>query len=269
MLSTKTLTPTHGSRKKPKRLGRWNGSGKGTFSGRGMNGQNSRSGGGVPDWFEGGQTPLFRRMPKLKGFSNARYTKHYNIINISDIELLAASGIKDITKEVLLEKNVVRKKTLPVKLLGNGELKTKCSVEVDAASASAFAAFEKTGGKLTILSGNIPEAKTTPVQKEEKAEKITEEKVDAPKKETSPKASLKDDLTKIEGIGPKIAETLTAWGVATFADLAKTEAWKIAEMIADVRGNHVPDTWPAQAQMAADGKWEELKTWQDELDGGK
>lgn len=78
-----------------------------------------------------------------------------------------------------------------------------------------------------------------------------------------------DDLTKIEGIGPKIAETLVAWGVGTYAELAKVDAKKIAEMIADVRGNHVPDTWPKQAKMAADGKWDELKKWQDELDGGK
>jgi len=145
MLSTKTISPTTGSRKKSKRVGRGNASGKGTFCGRGMNGQNSRSGGGVPDWFEGGQTPLFRRMPKLKGFTNARYTKHFNIINISDIELLASSGVTKIDATALLENNVIRKKTLPVKLLGNGELKTKCDVSVDAASASAVEAVEKTG----------------------------------------------------------------------------------------------------------------------------
>lgn len=78
-----------------------------------------------------------------------------------------------------------------------------------------------------------------------------------------------DDLTKIEGIGPKIAETLTAAGIATYAKLAGTEAEKIAEIIADVRGNHVTDTWPAQAKLAAEGKWDELQKWQDELDGGK
>ena len=57
--------------------------------------------------------------------------------------------------------------------------------------------------------------------------------------------------------------------MATFADLAKTSPEKIAEIIADVRGKHVPDTWPQQAEMAAEGKWDELKKWQDELDGGK
>lgn len=78
-----------------------------------------------------------------------------------------------------------------------------------------------------------------------------------------------DDLTKIEGIGPKIAETLTAAGVATYADLSAKTAEEIAEIIKDVRGKHVPDTWPKQAEMAAAGQWDELKAWQDELDGGK
>ena len=88
----------------------------------------------------------------------------------------------------------------------------------------------------------------------------------APKKAVATKA---DDLKKVEGIGPKIAETLIAAGISTFAELAKAKPAKIAEMIADVRGNHVTDTWPAQAKLATDGKWDELKKWQDELDGGK
>lgn len=150
MLTTHTIKPTAGSRKTSKKLGRGNGSGKGTFCGRGMNGQNCRSGGGVPDWFEGGQTPLFRRMPKLKGFSNAKFKKHYNIINLSDLEIVATSGVTEITKEVLLEKNIIRKKSLGIKLLGEGELKAKITLTVDAASNSAKAAVEKAGGTLTI-----------------------------------------------------------------------------------------------------------------------
>jgi large subunit ribosomal protein L21 len=92
----------------------------------------------------------------------------------------------------------------------------------------------------------------------------------AAKKETPKKATGKaDDLKKIEGIGPKIASTLAEAGISTFADLAKADVAKISEIIADVRGNHVPDTWPKQAALAAAGKWDELKKWQDELDGGK
>lgn len=98
-----------------------------------------------------------------------------------------------------------------------------------------------------------------------KAEKKAEPKAET-KKAAAPKA---DDLKKIEGIGPKIADKLAEAGITTFAQLAKTDAAKIAEIIADVRGNHVTETWPAQAQLAADGKWDELKKWQDELNGGK
>ena len=87
----------------------------------------------------------------------------------------------------------------------------------------------------------------------------------APKKATKAKG---DDLKKIEGIGPKIAETLAAAGIVSFADLAKAEPAKISEIIANVRGNHVTDTWPKQAELAAEGKWDELKEWQDKLDGG-
>lgn len=104
-----------------------------------------------------------------------------------------------------------------------------------------------------------------PVAKQKEAPKTVEVE-EAPKKA---KAEKGDDLKKIEGIGPKIAETLAAAGITTFAELANTSAEKIAEIIADVRGNHVTDTWPKQAELAAEGKWDELKSWQDELNGGK
>lgn len=148
MLSLNNIKATSGSRKTSKKLGRGNASGKGTYCGRGMNGQNSRSGGGVPAWFEGGQTPLFRRMPKLKGFSNAMFKKHFTVINLSDLAKLAEKGITTVNKEVLLENRVVRKKTLPIKLLGNGELTTKMTIVVDKASASAKDAVEKAWGSL-------------------------------------------------------------------------------------------------------------------------
>ncbi len=90
-------------------------------------------------------------------------------------------------------------------------------------------------------------------------------------KEEAPAAEA-DDLTKIEGIGPKIAEVLNSNGINTFAQLAAASADNIKEMLNNAEGNfasHEPTTWPQQAQMAADGKWDELKKWQDELDGGK
>ncbi|MDT0559658.1 50S ribosomal protein L21 [Ichthyenterobacterium sp. W332] len=120
--------------------------------------------------------------------------------------------------------------------------------------------------------------------KKAKAEKASPKKVE-PKAKAEPKAAAPkpvakkaapkkatgkaDDLKKIEGIGPKIASTLVEAGVATFADLAKSKPEAISEIISGVRGNHVTDTWPAQAKLAAEGKWDELKEWQDKLDGGK
>jgi large subunit ribosomal protein L15 len=143
MLSLTNLKPTSGSRKTSKRLGRGNASGKGTTCGRGANGQNSRSGGGVPAWFEGGQTPLFRRMPKLKGFSNAVFKKEYNLVNLTDLAKLAEKGITEINREILLENGVIRNKTAPIKILGKGEISAKVSVVAEKASASAQEAVTK------------------------------------------------------------------------------------------------------------------------------
>ncbi|EDP72663.1 hypothetical protein FBALC1_16217 [Flavobacteriales bacterium ALC-1] len=124
--------------------------------------------------------------------------------------------------------------------------------------------------------------KAAPKKETKKAEPKAAAKKAAPKAEAAPKKAAPkakpaakkatgkaDDLKKIEGIGPKIASTLVEAGIATFAELAKTKPVKISEIIAGVRGNHVTDTWPKQAKLAADGKWDELKKWQDELDGGK
>ena len=128
-----------------------------------------------------------------------------------------------------------------------------------------------------VASGAKPAKKAAPKKETKKAEPKVVAKAAAPKaekaapKKAAPKKATgkADDLKKIEGIGPKIASTLVEAGVATFADLAKTKPAAISEIISGVRGNHVTDTWPAQAQLAADGKWDELKKWQDELDGGK
>ncbi len=108
-------------------------------------------------------------------------------------------------------------------------------------------------------------------QEEKKEDEVKEEEeVKTQKEEKKEKeVSDSDDLTKIEGIGPKIAETLVASGVVTFADLASQEVSVIQETISVVRGSHDATTWPAQARLAADAKWDELETLQDELDGGK
>ncbi len=128
--------------------------------------------------------------------------------------------------------------------------------------------YKKKNGHRQYLSEiqieSIATSGTKATKKAEPAKKAEAKKA-APKKSTSKKG---DDLKKIEGIGPKIAETLADAGIATFAELAKSEPAKISEIIANVRGNHVTDTWPKQAELAAEGKWDELKEWQDKLDGG-
>lgn len=148
-------------------------------------------------------------------------------------------------------------------ILASGAKKpTKAKAE-KAAPAKAKAAPKKAEAKVEAK----PAAKKAAVPKKEAAPK----KEVAAKKAAPTKAKAKakaDDLKKVEGIGPKIAETLIAAGIATFADLAKAKPAKISEIIEGVRGNHVPDSWPKQAKMAADGKWDELKEWQDNHKGG-
>lgn len=129
----------------------------------------------------------------------------------------------------------------------------------------AFKIMKRTSKITVILSDNVGDVESLKEvdTKKSVAKKVATKKVD---KTVEVKA---DDLTKIEGIGPKIAETLVAAGVETFRELSEKNSKDISIIIEDVRGSHDPQTWPEQAKMAADGKWDELKKWQDELDGGK
>lgn len=151
MFSLNNIASEAGSRKKSKRLGRGNGSGKGTYCGRWLNGQNSRAWGGVAPWFEGWQTPLFRRMPKLKGFSNASFTTKYSIVNLSDLEVLAQKGVTEITKEVLLAHRVISNKYYKVKVLGNGEITSKITLKVNKISTSATEKISASGGTVELI----------------------------------------------------------------------------------------------------------------------
>lgn len=151
MLSLNNIKADTGSRKTSKRVGRWNAS-KWTFCWRGMNGQNSRSGGWVAPWFEWGQTPLFRRMPKLKGFSNAKFKKEYNVITFRDLELLASKWVTEINIKTLSENKLIKNAQNWTKLLVKWELKTKFNIEVDVATKWAIEAVEKLGWKIKLTS---------------------------------------------------------------------------------------------------------------------
>jgi large subunit ribosomal protein L15 len=137
------------SRKTRKRVGRGNASGHGTFSGRGRKGQNARSGGGVRPGFEGGQTPLHKRLPKLRGFNN-RFGTEYQVINVRDLACFKKD--EKVSAEVLLKQKLVRKKNMPVKLLASGDMKLAITIMVDRASKSAIDKIEKAGGKVELLS---------------------------------------------------------------------------------------------------------------------
>lgn len=139
------------SNNKPKRrVGRGNGSGRGTYCGRGMNGQNSRSGGGVRRGFEGGQMPMFRRLPK-RGFKSrvGQLKKYHDYVNVGELDTLGVSGVIDIA--VLKERRRVASNARFIKVLGNGELEGAYEVHAHAFSASAVEKIEKAGGKAVVV----------------------------------------------------------------------------------------------------------------------
>ena len=140
-----------GSKKNRKRIGRGEGSGHGGTSTKGMNGQHSRSGAKFRAWFEGGQMPLQRRIPKF-GFTNT-FKKEFQIINVSDLQKLADKSTLPLvlTVEELVNIGALSSKKLPLKILGNGELKAKLSLEANAVSQSAKAKIEAVGGSIKLV----------------------------------------------------------------------------------------------------------------------
>ena len=138
------------------RVGRGNGS-KGTYSGRGLKGQKSRSGGGVPLFFEGGQLPLVKRLPFLRGFKN-RFKKDFSIVNLLDIENKFNEG-DEVNAESLFNHNLIRKKSSNVKILGNGNLKKSLKIKVHAVTKSAEEKIKKSGSTIELLNEIITENK--------------------------------------------------------------------------------------------------------------
>ena len=143
------LKYAEGTRKNKKRVGRGPGSGHGKTSTRGMNGQLSRSGAKKKAWFEGGQMPLQRRVPKF-GFTNI-FKVEYQVVNVQDLQKLVDAKEKVVTSEILRKYGFVRKKDRPVKILGSGELKGKLQVEANAFSKTAQEKIESAGGSITKI----------------------------------------------------------------------------------------------------------------------
>ena len=141
------LKAAEGATKARKRRGRGQGTGLGTTGGRGMNGQNSRSGGGVRLGFEGGQMPLYRRIPK-RGFNN-RFAKEYAEVNVVDLNRFEDGTVVDF--DLMLQSGLVKQVKDGVKVLGNGELEKKLTVKAEKFSKSAAEKIEKAGGKAEVI----------------------------------------------------------------------------------------------------------------------
>jgi large subunit ribosomal protein L15 len=168
------LKPAPGSKKARRRVGRGIAAGQGKTAGRGTKGQKARAGGKIPAWFEGGQTPLHQRIPKLHGFKNI-FKVEYEVVNVGDIARLADAGEFEggdmpgakapkgkaapitVNQEILRAAGLVRRLDRPMKILGGGELSTALFVVADAFTASARTKIEAAGGTVSVL--EVPDAR--------------------------------------------------------------------------------------------------------------
>jgi len=141
------LQPAPGSKKLPKRKGRGHGAGNGKTAGRGHKGQNARAGGGVRPGFEGGQMPIYRRLPK-RGFNNI-FAKVYAEVNVSDLNIFDNGTV--VTQELLKEKGLVNKVIDGVAVLGNGDLTKKLTVKAERFTKTASEKIEAAGGKVEVI----------------------------------------------------------------------------------------------------------------------
>ena len=139
------LRPPRGAKRARKRIGRGDGSGHGSFSGRGMKGQNSRSGGGVRPNFEGGQLPITKALPMMRGFTNI-FRKEFSVVNLDRLAAFPANT--EVTPQLMAELGIVKNLKLPVKVLGRGELERPLTVEAHKFSGSARQKIEAGGGSV-------------------------------------------------------------------------------------------------------------------------
>ncbi len=139
------LAPAPGSKKSRKRVGRGNGSGHGTYSGRGCNGQKSRSGYNIPRGFEGGQLPLIKRLPRKRGFVNIFRIK-YSLVNIGKLNIFESGS--EVTPERLVATGVVKSLRHPIKILADGDISYPLVIKVNKFSAAAKAKIEAAGGRV-------------------------------------------------------------------------------------------------------------------------
>jgi large subunit ribosomal protein L15 len=179
------LKPAPGSRKARRRVGRGIAAGQGKTAGRGTKGQKARAGGTIPAWFEGGQTPLHQRIPKLHGFTNP-FRIDFEVVNVGDINRLAEAGVFEaddhhgakapkgkaapttINQEILRAAGLVRRMDRPMKILGGGDLSAALFVVADAFTASARTKIEAAGGTVSVL--EVPDTKRVAIGRDTEPE---------------------------------------------------------------------------------------------------
>jgi large subunit ribosomal protein L15 len=211
------LRPAKGSRRLRTRVGRGIAAGQGKTAGRGTKGQKSRTGSSIPAWFEGGQTPIHIRVPKLHGFKN-RFRIGFEVVNVGQISTYAEEGrfgvdletgktVKakadqpvTVNAEVLAQAGLIRGNGKPVKVLGQGEVSTKLFVAADAFSAGARQKIEAAGGFVQVLAPEVPETETdTAASEERKAKKADKAAKAEAKAETVESEAAKDDSEAPKG----------------------------------------------------------------------
>lgn len=217
-----------GANPSSRRKGRGIGSSKGKTAGRGVKGQKSRSGVAL-NGFEGGQMPIYRRLPK-RGFSNAMFAKNYNVVSLGRIQVAIDAGKLDakatIDAEALIGAGVVRRKLDGVRILSDGEIKAKVNVSAAGISKTALEKLEKAGGSFTVDGA------------------------------TEGKVPFVDNIVLIDGIGTKTAKALKVAGVATLTALMKMDDADLAKVCKDtgLGSSWKSQEWKVQAQEMIDGQ---------------
>jgi large subunit ribosomal protein L15 len=223
------LRPADGSRKERTRVGRGIAAGKGKTAGRGTKGQKARAGGSIPAWFEGGQTPLHVRIPKLRGFRN-RGKVVYEIVNVGDIDAAVQRGALEtqaadvkgkakgsvqitVNQDILRAVGLVRSLDKPLKILGAGELSAPLFVVADAFTASARTKIEGAGGTVSVL--EVPTRPTKAIGVEAPA---SEEPTPTTTRRSKAKAETDDDATDTEPTAEAEAATTPDDAATTSGD---------------------------------------------------
>jgi large subunit ribosomal protein L15 len=260
------LRPAEGSRTERTRVGRGIAAGKGKTAGRGTKGQKARAGGSIPPWFEGGQTPLHVRIPKLRGFKN-RFKLEYEVVNVGAIGAAAERGAFEadaskgatttkakgkssaqitVNQDLLRDVGLVRTLNKPLKILGDGELSTALFVVADAFTASARAKIEAAGGTVNVL--EVP-TKAMPAIGVDGPSTDTAAPVDAPVSKPKRSKAAAEEQPTDETDGPEATADVgeePAAAAETPVDAAETPAEAVDAPV-DVEGSAVDADAPDEA----------------------